>query len=320
MYARIFLVVAALTNGELLAAEHADLPESHSLAPQLYATGFEFADGPALDEEGNLFVANYRGLGNIGRIAPDGTASVWCDLAKVAPQAGRRPRAHGLKAGRFGRLIVADGGAGRLLRISADGKKAEVLADRYAETRFTAVNDVAFDAARNIYFTDPGGSSLSRPVGRIYRYDTVNRVTRLANDLAYPNGIAVTPDGKQLCVAESHRYRILIFDLEADGQLANRRVLIEFPESPAPPMRGGKFFPDGMVFDTRGRLYVAMWTGEVINVVDVPSGELVRQYDAGGGRVTSCHFHGGFLYTTIAAKEAVFRLPIGVTGFDYRRP
>ena len=77
--------------------------------------------------------------------------------------------------------------------------------------------------------------------------------------------------------------------------------------------------PDGMIFDAAGRLYVATWTGGVINVVEVPSGKLLRQYDAGGKQSTNCHFHGGYLYMTVAAKEAVFRLKLGVDGFDYRQ-
>ena len=60
-----------------------------------------------------------------------------------------------------------------------------------------------------------------------------------------------------------------------------------------------------------------MWTNGVINVIDVPSGNILRQYDAGGEKATNCHFHGEYLYTTIASKEAVFRLKLGVRGFQY---
>ena len=299
--------------------DHPDLPPSHSIEPELYATGFAFAEGPALDRGGNLFAVNYRELGNIGRIAADGTASIWCVLQKVAPLEGRRPQANGLKVGRFGRLIVADAGGGRLIRVAADGATAEVLADRYDGSRLRAVNDVALDAARNIYFTDPGGSSVDNPIGCVFRFDTANRLTQLDNELAFPTGVGITPDQKHLCVAESERFRILIYDLETDGSVTNRRVLIEFPEEDEGAIRGGKHFPDGLVFDEKGRLYVAMWTGRVINVVEVPSGKLIRQYSAGGNKATNCHFHGDYLYTTVVAKEAVFRLKLGVAGFDYRK-
>lgn len=310
----VFVAVAVIVPAG--AAE--DLPASHSVRPELYATGFEFAEGPTLDEAGNLYVVNYRGNGNIGRIAPDGTASVFCDLRKMLPVEGRQPQANGLKIDREGRLIAADSGAGRLLRVAADGKSGEVLADRWEADRFNSVNDVALDRRGNIYFSDPGGSSLKNPIGSVYRYDiTTAKVSRLDTGLAFPNGLAVTPDQKHLCLAESQRYRVLLYDLADDGTVANRRVLIEFPRETVGEIVGGPHDPDGMIFDASGRLYVAMWSGGVVNVVEVPSGKLLRQYDAGGSRATNCHFHGGWLYVTVAAKEAVFRLKLGVEGFDY---
>ena len=47
------------------------------------------------------------------------------------------------------------------------------------------------------------------------------------------------------------------------------------------------------------------------------TGKLLRQYSAGGRDVTNCHFHGDYLYTTVAAKEAVFRLKLDVAGLLY---
>lgn len=302
------------------AAEHADLPPSHSVDPELYATGFEFAEGPALNSAGDLFVVNYRANGTIGRITapPDGAASIFCDLREAEPLEGRQPQANGLKIDSERRLIVADAGAGRLLRISADGKNVEVLADRWDRKRFDSINDVALDRDGNVYFTDPGGSSVKNPIGSVYRYDIqTTKVTQLATGLAFPNGLAVTPDQKHLCVGESQRYRVLIFDLSPKGMLTNRRVLIDFPTETRGKIIGGATPPDGMVFDAAGRLYVAMYTGGVINVVEVPSGKLIRQYKAGGDQATNCHFHDGYLYVTVAAKEAVFRLKLGVRGDNY---
>lgn len=300
------------------ADDHPDLAPSHSVKPELYATGFEFAEGPALDREGNLFVVNYRNNGTIGRIAADGTAKVFCDLRTLAPAGDRKAQANGLKLDRQGRLVASDAGAGRLLRVAADGKSVEVLAETYEGKHFDVINDVGLDLAGNIFFTDPGNSDAKKPTGSIYRYDIQTRkVTRLDTGLAYPNGIAITPDQKHLCVDESARFRVNIYDLAPDGSVSNRRVLSDFPQKDQGDVRGGEFMPDGMIFDARGRLYVAMWGGSVINVVEVPSGKLIRQYDAGGTLATNCHFHAAYLYTTVASKEAVFRLKLGVEGFDY---
>lgn len=317
----ISLTLLSFISSDGALAQHDDLPPSHSVQPQLYATGFEFAEGPALDARGNLFVVNYRGNGNIGRITADGDAAVWCVLDKLLPVDGGKSQANGLKLDSEGRLIVADTGTGRLLRIATDGKSGEVLADRFEGKRFNAVNDVALDLSGNIYFSDPGDSDAENPIGSIYRYNIrTNKVSLLDTGLAYPNGLGVTPDKKHLCLAESQRYRLLIYDLTDEGMVENRRVLIDFPTETVGKIKGGKFSPDGLIFDEKGRLYVGMWNGGVINVVDVASAKLIRQYDAGGLKATNCHFHGGYLYTTVAAKEAVFRLKLGVKGFLYNQP
>jgi sugar lactone lactonase YvrE len=301
--------------------EHPDLPADDAVVPQLYATGFEFAEGPTLDGKGNLFVVNYRGNGNIGRITPDGTASVICLLDDLLPFEERLPRANGLKIDSEGRLIVADSGAGRLLRIDPDGGRGEVLTERCNGVRFNSINDVALDLAGNIFFTDPGGSSLDNPIGSVYRYDIgTKKTTPVVTGLAFPNGIAVTPDQEHLCVSDSQNRGVLIYDLAEDGTLGGARTLIKFGGDPEQAGGAAEFQPDGMIFDAKGRLYVATWVAGIIAVVEVPSGRLLRRYPAGGSRVTNCHFHGDYLYTTVASKEAVFRLKLDVRGFDYSGP
>ena len=313
---RFLLVAIALVPlffGGARAVEPPDLPPSHSVHPSLYATGLAFAEGPALDAAGNLYVVNLSEKGTIGVIAPQGDATVLCDLRQVAPVKGRKPQGNGLKIDREGWLIVADFGGGRLLRVAPDGTRVNVLADSFCGHRFRHINDVALDLAGNIFFTD------SPFVGRgsVYRYDIkTTRVTQLDTGRRFPNGVAVSPDQKHLCVSETFKRRILIYDLAPDGGVMNCRVLVHLKGSCGKRPRL-TCMPDGMVFDQAGRLYVAMYGGGVVNVVDVPSGRLVRQYCAGGSRVTNCHFHGEYLYLTVDAEKAVFRLDLGVPGFDY---
>ena len=297
------------------AEDHADLPPSAEVDAELYATGME-AVALALDREGNLFTANYRVLGTIGRVTPDGTAGVLVDLVDNAAE-NATSQAVGIRVNGQGRLVVADAVGGRLLRVDADGRQVSVLADRYEGRRFAALRNVALDLAGNVYFTDAGDGGAQ---GTVFRFDVVTRrVSLQADGLEEPAGVAVAPDQRQLCLAEAARRRILLFDLDEDGSLANRRTLIEFPERDDPPGDRGPCEPLGMVFDACGRLFVAMGPAGYVQVVEVPSGRLLRRYDAGGEPVTDCHFHDGYLYTALAAKEAVFRLPLGVAGFEYSR-
>lgn len=299
----------------LLAREDADLPEADAVQPQLFATGFELADGLAFDAKGSLYVTNYRGNGNIGRITRDGTASVWAVLSEIAPLEGRVPRGRGMKVDREGRLLVADAGGGRLLRISSDGRRGEVLADRFNGERFAAVSDLALDTRGNVFFVDAGKSDQEEPTGSVYRFDiATGAVSRLVTGLAAPGGLAITPDQTRVCVGETGRHRLLMFNL-VENEATNETEIISFSSQDTDPPKANSV-PQGMIFDTSGRLYIAMGAGGVVSVINVDRADLIRQYSA-GGQVTSCHFFDGHLYTTIVDKEAVFRLPLGVNGFRY---
>jgi sugar lactone lactonase YvrE len=296
---------------------HDDLPQPEAVKAELYATGFELADGPTFDAAGNLYVVNYRRMGTIGRITPDGAASIWCDLVALSPIEGRVPQASGLKVDALGRLVVADAGGGRLLRVSEDGAEVEVLADRFGGQRFHAIDDVALDSLGNVYFIDPGTAKAENPAGSVYLYDlTTKKVTQLDTGLAGPSGVAVSPDQKHLCVSESERYCILIYDLSESREVMNGRELIQFRTAESADAET-TFVPGGLIFDERSRLYAAMWESGVINVIDIGTGELVRQYDAGGPQVSNLHFRGSYLYSTVVAKEAVFRLKLDVRGYAY---
>ena len=347
----LFGLALAVQGSCATVLEPTELPPTDKITPQLYATGFETADGLAFDSYRNLFVSNYRGNGNIGRITEDATAGIFCDLRKLAPAEGRTVRAAGLKVTKDDRLIVADAGAGRLLRVSTDGKTVEILADRFEGSRFGVISHVALDLAGNVYFTDSerlsvessaaenrGVDSLADkeseakepetkktpdaapPVGFVYRYNVASqKVERLVTDLAAPTGLAVTPDGKLLCVAESGRSRILSFQI-GEQKLGEGRLVIDFSKQKSSDTKARSFTPRGMIFDADGRLYVAMGTVGMLHVVDLEKGATIRQYKAGGSKVTNCHFHGHYLYSTVAAKEAVFRIKLGVEGHSYTGP
>ncbi len=298
------------------------LPSPDSVVPRLFGSGFAFAEGPAIDREGNLYVVNYREWGTIGKITPDGAASVFIDLRKHLPKEGdQSPSCNGLKIDDDGNIIGAETGTSQVIRIARDGKKVEVLVREVKGERLRGLNDVALDPAGNVYFSNPGQQN-------VYRWNKKDgTVDRLNPEPIGSNGIGLTPDGKHLVTADSNGVRLMILDI-VDGKGTNQRELISFKpsatrEHASPEESRGLMeragVPDGFVFDESGRLYVGMWTGGVIHVVDVPSGKLLATYDAGVRQSTNVHFFNGDLYVTAAAKEAVFKLPLGIRGWRYSK-
>ena len=297
------------------------LPDPAKIKPTMYCTGFAFAEGPAIDREGNLYVVNYREWGTIGKIAPDGAASILVNLRKELPADGEKlPSCNGLKIDDDGNLIGAETGTSQVIRVSKDGKKVDVLAREVDGVRLNGLNDVALDPTGNIYFANPGQQN-------VYRINRDRSIDRLNPEPIGSNGIGVTADGKHVVTADSEGMRLMILDL-VEGEGENQRELISFkpvgtPEKLSREERQKLMdkvgVPDGFVFDEFGRLYLGMWTGKVVHVIEVPSGKLLATYAAGGSQATNVHFYNGDLFVTVAAHEAVYRLPLGIRGWRYSK-
>ncbi|HEV8636808.1 MAG TPA: SMP-30/gluconolactonase/LRE family protein [Chloroflexota bacterium] len=144
-----------------------------------------------------------------------------------------------------GRLLVVSGPEARLLRREADGSFV-THADLSGLAR--GWNEIVVDGRGNAYvngsdFDFAGGGPFVPGVIALVRPD--GSVRRVADDIAFPNGMVVTPDNKTLIIAESFAHRLTAFDVAADGGLSNRRVWAELG-------RGG----DGICLDAEG----AVWT------------------------------------------------------------
>jgi sugar lactone lactonase YvrE len=84
---------------------------------------------------------------------------------------------------------------------------------------------------------------------------------QVADGIAFPNGMAVTPDNSTLIVAESYGRKLTAFDIEADGGLSNRRVWADL----------GDGVPDGICLDAENAVWYA----------DVPNKRCVRVREGG---------------------------------------
>jgi len=299
-YMLCLLFLGALAGAALGAAQVPPLPDT--VEPYPVVGDIAFAEGPIFDSHGNLYFVNYDVLGTLGRRTPDGTVSVWVHTGG---------QANGLKVDGQGNIVVADYGGKRILRVHPVTRQIEVLTRECAGRPYRGPNDVCLDRAGNIYFTDPTDSSKDNPIGAVYRIqmsaaNAVEKVTRLAEGLAFPNGLAVSPDQRRLYVAESGTNRLLCWDLHPDGRVAGPRIVIRFPTDTL----------DGIMFDEFGRLWIARWTNKTVDVVDVEAGVLLKSYPAGGDQVTNLCWWGTSLYVTVAGQHSIHRLDVGVRGAE----
>jgi sugar lactone lactonase YvrE len=160
-----------------------------------------------------------------------------------------------------GRLLVVSGREGLLLRREPD-ESLVTHADLTSLSRHPW-NDIVVDGRGNAYvntigFEFPGGEF--RP-GALALVTPDGMAWQVADGLAFPNGMVVTPDNATLIVAESYGARLTAYDIAQDGSLSNRRVWAELPDG----------HPDGICLDAEG----AVWYG------DVPAKRCVRVREGG---------------------------------------
>jgi sugar lactone lactonase YvrE len=161
-----------------------------------------------------------------------------------------------------GRLLVVPRGEGPLARVEPDGSVV-AHADLGALAPL-GCNEMVVDGRGFAYLNEIGYDMMA---GEEPKPGTVLVVTpdgtarRVADDVHFPNGMAVTPDGSTLVVAESHANRLTAFTIEPGGLLSGRRVWAEL----------GEGTPDGICTDAEGAVWYA----------DVPNACCVRVREGG---------------------------------------
>jgi sugar lactone lactonase YvrE len=159
-----------------------------------------------------------------------------------------------------GRLIAVSGRDNRLLVQEPDGSLV-TYAD-LAGPWHPLWNDIVVDGSGHVYvnntgFEFPGGEFRPGHVALV----TPEGARQVADDVAFPNGMAVTADESTLIVAESYAHRLTAFDIAPDGSLSNRRIWADL----------GEDYPDGICVDAEGAVWYA----------DVPHQHCVRVAEGG---------------------------------------
>jgi sugar lactone lactonase YvrE len=248
---------------------------------EIAVEGLKFPEGPRW-RDGVLWLSDQLG-GKVRRIVGEQVDVV----AEI-----ERPSGLGFLTD--GSLLVASMSTCQVLRV--DGNNVKVHADLSAHAAH--LNDMYVDKQGRAY-VDAYGEDWN--AGDILLVDGERPVHAAAKQLAFPNGVAVTPDGSTLLIAETFGACITAFDVAGDGSLSGRRVWAPLPDR----------MPDGLCLDAEGAVWVASYlTGEFVRVRE--GGEVTDRHTVDGRWAMACALGGDdgrtlFLCSAETDQDSYFR-------------
>lgn len=266
------------------------------------------AEGPGVDRQGNLYAVNYARQHTIGQVTPSGEHRVFLELPNGSC-------GNGIRFDQAGNMLIADYTNHNVLRVDMQRcAQAQTLAERnqaisaYAhEPTMNQPNDLAIMANDIIFASDPNWPGKW---GQLWRVDTAGKVTLVETGMGTTNGIEVSPDEHTFYVNETVQRTVWAYDLAPNGELSNKRLLIQFPD----------YGLDGMRCDVLGNLYITRWGKGVIAQV-APTGELLREIALAGAKCTNVAFGGAdgcTVYVTGADRGNVESFRVEHPGREWR--
>ena len=206
--------------------------------------GLTFPEGPRW-HDGRLWFSDFY-TQRVVAVDPGGRAETMLEVPQRPSGLGWTPE---------GALLVVSMLDRRVLRV--ENGATRVLADLSAVATGPC-NDMVVDGRGRAYV---GNFGYDRHKGEpprttcLARVDPDGRITRAAEDLFFPNGTVITPDGRTMIVGETQGHRLTAFDVAPDGTLSNRRVWAQFEDA---------VFPDGICLDAEGAIWVSDARGSAL--------------------------------------------------------
>ncbi len=272
------------------------------------ATGMEFVEGPVWLPKEEKLVFSDLPASRLMEWSEGGGLKVYREVEE----------ANGNLLDLEGRLLTCQHGARNIIRTEKDGS-ITVLADRFNGTRFNSPNDLAVKSDGTLWFTDPPWGLPNQTEGREYEGHWVFRldpesgdVTVLIKDLAMPNGIAFSPDEKQLYVADTGGlgtppdvpYHEMPATISAYDVLDGNRLS-------AKPAWRIEAVCDGMTVDVKGRIYATGFKG--VSVWDA-DGKPVGLIETPEQPANVCFGGKEFKTLFITAQTSLYAVEMGVKG------
>lgn len=221
------------------------------------AGDFKFTEGPACDQQGNIFFTDQ----------PNNRIMKWSADNKMSLFGENFGRANGMCFDQKGNLISCSDEKNELWSIAPD-RKVTVLIKNFEGKKLNGPNDLWIAPNGGIYLTDPfyprpwWDHQTSEQDGEhvYYLAPGASKLIRVIIDLLKPNGIIGTPDGKYLYIADIKGNKTWCYSIGKDGTLSGKKLFANLGS-------------DGMTIDNRGNIYL---TGKGVTIFDA-SGNLIEK-------------------------------------------
>jgi len=264
------------------------------------ATCSGFLEGINVTKDDTVYMVGYF-EGQIykvedGSCVPVGAAGGAPNGAKLAPD---------------GSMLIADRLGGIMRADLATGERTSVHPS-YGVVNFRGLNDLVFDSEGGYYFTEPYGSDALNAVGKVY-YVAPGEGSKpqvFLENMAYPNGIAVSANGQQIYVSEFARNRVISApSVHTKNPFDSPVVFARFE---------GGIGPDGLAVDAAGNVYVAHFNAGQVVVVDAQGFHYgTLPLPAGAGPfTTNVAIRNGHMYVTEAAKNELWKMAVNAEAID----
>ena len=198
-----------------------------------YTSGLE---GPAVDQDGNLFFVNPTHSGSVGKVDTEGNFSLFIEHLPEGSTA------NGIRFGQDQSMYLADYTGHNVLKVNLKTKAVSVYAH---DSLLNQPNDLAICCNDRMFASDP---NWKESTGQLWRVEN-GQFYLLSKDMGTTNGVEVSPDEKTLYVNESVQRKVWAYDLETEGNISNKRLFHQFDD----------FGMDGMRCDVEGNLYITRY-------------------------------------------------------------
>jgi gluconolactonase len=264
----------------------------------IFIDGKQFTDGiegPAVDQNNNLYAVNFGKQGTIGKIRPNGNSTLFLTLPDSAT--GNGIRFYDSK------MYLADHKGNRIFEISDSGEWS--VYSRNID--MNQPNDLAIAQNGHIFCSDPNFAERTGSIWSLSRND--QKLIQVKSGLGVTNGIELSPDDKYLYVNESNTLQVLRYEIDWSNtpiSLSDKTVFHIFSD-------GGV---DGMRCDQNGNLYIARITSQEVAVLS-PQGEQIHTVKLIGKNPTNVAFggeDGKTVYITVKDTRNIEQFRTSVAG------